>query len=236
MEEAASRKRRLLAVYIDYLLFAAIVAPVQWIAQSRGVHLHWAFVIIAFGMLESLLIKRFETSAGYWALGIVRRGDIPVVEPAIKRAERWWTMLLGVGLILEGAKQIVRWTEGLPPLPIFESGPDEVAFLVVSALGAGNIGAGLAILRCRLTGVLVGVLVFVLEGFAFALSWARIDEWLVARLSMRRELRGRGPVTAEEVADFQSIFYVTLAAGMLATVVALLFTYLRFRREQAASR
>lgn len=236
MEELASKKRRGVGVYVDYLLFAAVAAPVQWIAQSRGVQLHWAVVFFAFALVESSLIKKLGSSAGYWALGIVRREGAPVVEASIKRRERWWTMALGVGLILKGAKDVVRWTEGLPPLPVFGSGADVGAFLVVSALGAGNVGAGLAILRCRSVGAFMGMAVFVLEAGVLALSWSGIEGWIAARLSIRSELRGRGPVTAEQIAEFQGIFYVTLGVGMILTAVALVFTYLRFRRESVAAR
>jgi len=233
MEELASKKRRFLGVYVDYLLFAAVVAPLLWIAQSRGLELHWAVVFVAFAVVESSLIKTVGSSAGYWALGIVRSGDAAVVEPSIKRRERWWTMLLGVGLILKGAKDVVRWTEGLPPLPVFGSESSLGAFLVVSTLGAGNIGAGLAILRCKPVGALLGMAVFVLEAVALALSWSGIEGWIAARMSIRNELRGRGPVTAEQIAEFQGVFYATLAAGMVLTAVALIFTYVRFRPEYA---
>ena len=29
-------------------------------------------------------------------------------------------ILIGVVFILDGSKQIVRWTQGIPPLPVFE--------------------------------------------------------------------------------------------------------------------
>ena len=233
MEEFASKKRRLLGVYVDYLLFAAVAAPVLWIVQSRGLRPHWAVPLVAFAVVESSLIKKLGSSAGYWALGIVRFENGAVVEPSIKRRERWWTILLGVGLILDGTKNVVRWTEGLPPLPVFGSEASVGAFVVISALGAGNIGAGLGILRCKSAGALMGMAVFVLNTGALALSWSGIEGWLAARMSIRNELRGRGPVTAEQITEFQGVFYATLAVGALLTAVGLILAWLRFRREDA---
>ena len=48
--------------------------------------------------------------------------------------------------MLEGSKNLVRWTQGLPPLPVFGAEADGGAFLMLSVLGILNMIAGLLVL------------------------------------------------------------------------------------------
>jgi hypothetical protein len=229
MNEQASRKRLLLAVYIDFLFFTGLWEPIAWAVRSQGIELHWAVGFLAFAALDWTAVRFLGTSPGSWALGIVRDAEVPTVWHMVRTREAWWTMLLGTLLVLEGSKNLVRWTQGLPPLPIFASGSDEDAFVVLSALGIANMAAGLFVLRCRPIGPLLALGVLALEGLAYAVSWPRIDSWLARRVEVRRALQGR-EVRAEEIEFMQTIFPKMVIIFAVIAVVWIALTYVRFRR------
>ena len=205
MNEQASRKRLLLAVYIDFLFFTALWEPIAWVVRSQGIELRWAAGLVAFAALDWVVVRFLGTSPGSWALGIVRDTEGPSVEHTLRTREAWWTMLLGTLLVLEGSKNLVRWTQGLPPLPIFTSGPDELAFVAISVLGIANMAAGLLALRCRPIGPLIALGGSALAALAYAVSWPRIDSWIARRVEVRRALQGR-EVRADEIELMQAMF------------------------------
>ncbi|MEM7138672.1 MAG: hypothetical protein AAF500_18985 [Myxococcota bacterium] len=230
MNPIASKKRRLLAVYIDYLLFAAVAAPVVWFLGRAGYEVHWAVMFFAFAIVESVGLKWARTTPGTRALSIVEHEGKPTVAARVKETERWWTMLLGVSLILEGSKNLVRFTEGLPPLPVFGSENDLGAFAVTALLGAGNIIAGVLILRCRVAGPLLGLGVGAAWASVLALTWDQLDEWGFRRVSIQRELRGQTAVTAEDFEALGGMFQVFAVSALVIGAVLLVLAYVRFRR------
>lgn len=147
----------------------------------------------------------------------------------IKVHEAWWTILLGTALVLEGSKNLVRWTQGLPPLPVFGAEADGGAFLMLSVLGILNMIAGLLVLRCRPIGPLLGLCASALELLSIAVSWPRLDDWLARRVEARRALQGR-EVGADEIEFMQGIYPTGVIAGLIVATVWLILTYVRLRR------
>lgn len=235
MNEQASRKRLLLAVYIDYLFFTGLWEPIAWGVRSQGFDLHWAVGLVAFVALDWVAVRFLGTSPGSWALGIVRDTEVPTVRHMIRTREAWWTMLLGTFLVLEGSKNLVRWTQGLPPLPIFAGGSGEGAFAVLSVLGIANMAAGLLVLRCRAIGPFLALGVSALEGLAYAVSWPRVDSWIARRVEVRRALQGR-EVRADEIEFMQAIFPKLVVVFAAVAVVWILLAYVRFRRSEISRR
>ena len=103
----ASKKRRLLSLYIDFLLFMTLWGILSYYLAPDGNMPFW-LPYIAFVVARTLLTK-FYGSIGDSFLSIDR--DSFCVDDDIYRRENWLSILLGLLFILEGTKQLVRWTQ-----------------------------------------------------------------------------------------------------------------------------
>lgn len=233
MDPVASKKRRLLAVYVDYLVFAAVVAPLLWIAGRAGYDVHWAVVFFAFVVVEAAGTKWARSTPGAWALSITERDGTHTVAAPIKQTERWWTMLIGVGMILSGTKSMVRFTEGLPPLPVFGPENELGAFAITTLVGVGTLVAGVLILKCRVAGPLLGLGIGALQSGMIALAWDQLEDWGFRRVAIQRELQGRPAPTGDQVAALWGLFQTGMIVTLLVGVVLLGLAYVRFRRGRA---
>ena len=229
-----STKRRILAVYVDFLLFNGIYAPAAWLIEAAGgprpnVIAH----VLVFVVLRAALTRLLNASPGRWALGIVG-GREAVLDEAISRREAWWTVLVGTLLVLEGSKNLVRWTQGLPPAPIFGLAiPDELAFVSISTLGALNLVAGLLILRTNMIGAIVGGGVLAVELAGTLVHRTAFQNWAVRAVAARRQLQGL-PVRDGEVEFMQMFASVGLPIAMGVGVLCLLAVANRFRTRSTA--
>ena len=114
----ASRKRRLLAIYVDFVLFSAVYGVAHHFAEellSGNV-----YKLLGFALLEACLLLGWKRSVGLHFLSIRRAEEGKLlVDPAIYQRESWLTIFLGVLLLLDGSKAFVRWTTFAVPRPSF---------------------------------------------------------------------------------------------------------------------
>jgi hypothetical protein len=152
-----SRGRILLALYIDFLVFTAVYRPVVWAIDSAGGETSTLMAVAIFAVLRGGAWALRLVLPGEWALGI-RSGPPRAVDPYLRHRERWWTIVAGTLLVLEGSKNLVRWTQALPVQPLLGSGaPEWAGIATISCIGLANLLAGVLILRTRVAGPVVGI-------------------------------------------------------------------------------
>lgn len=222
--ERASQKRQLLAIYIDFLLFEAVYQPIAWLGIASGL-LEENWVKFFLFILSTTLVRiRKILSPGQRAVGIVvsktwGKDAVPLVNSQDKRMERWWTVLMGVLLLLEGSKNLVRWTLALPVQPLLGSdSPEWLGVAFVSALGALNVFAGFLVLRANSKGALLGLAVMTTQLACLVSHRSDFSVWAEKSVLARRELQGL-PVREGEIEMAQSMVStflpVVLALGIL---------------------
>jgi len=106
--------------------------------------------------------------------------------------------------------------------------PDELAFVIISALGTLNLVAGLLILRTNLMGAIVGGGVLVVELAGTLAHRVEFQHWAVRAVAARRELQGL-PVREGEVESMQMFASVGIPIAMGVGVLCLLAVANRFR-------
>ena len=165
---------------------------------------------------------------GQWALGI-HGGQVATVEPPILERERWWTVLAGTLLVLEGSKNVVRWTQGLPVEPLLGlASPEWLATTAITILGGLNIAAGLLVLRTRSAGAAIGIAVLGVEVVAAIIHREDFRQWAGEAVVARRALQGL-PVREGEVEMMQSLTATVLPLVIAVGVIWLLAVAVRFR-------
>ncbi|HET9252412.1 MAG TPA: hypothetical protein VFP58_09860 [Candidatus Eisenbacteria bacterium] len=244
----ASRRRRWLSVYVDYLLLGAPIAVILWAISGLlpGIRTIWLpLQILLFLLIEALLLKSVRWSPGQRALGIetfrapwepIEPGDpkgVPVVNPWLLRNERWWTILPGILMVLDGAKLLVRWTEWSRTMPFFGvllEGGAAAAFQV--GLGLLEIAAGVALLRLRRWAAWAGAAYAAVILTSFTTSGPVIPEYVEREAMARRTAQGR-EVREEEIRFLRGFVpAATVATG----VISLLWMGAIASRIRTASR
>lgn len=248
----ASRKRRVLALYLDFLIVGG-----PWTLAVWGLHeavpgiqrLHYPIQLFLLLVLETVLLHRFSWSPGHWLLGIRRLSTDPfalpgaperlrpayVVEPWLKRNERWWTILFGVVAVLDGVKSLVRWTMWTPAIPFMGVQlTDGVSVAVLLVLGTLECAVGCAVLRLRPVVVALGPVYYGVILTSVILSWPLWPAWAERFLVARRAYQGL-PVREGEVEFIQRFVpLIGLGFGLLMTICLLVVAVwiLRARRIQ----
>ena len=223
-----SRKRQLLALYLDYLVFTAVYQPVAWVLRSMAPAENWLVVLAVFLGLRWVAWALKLVMPGQWALGI-HGGQVATVEPPILERERWWTVLAGTLLVLEGSKNVVRWTQGLPVEPLLGlASPEWLATTAITILGGLNIAAGLLVLRTRSAGAAFGIAVLGAEVVAAIIHREDFRQWAGEAVIARRALQGL-PVREGEVEMMQSLTATVLPLVIAVGVIWLLAVAVRFR-------
>jgi hypothetical protein len=167
---------------------------------------------------------------GQWALGM-RSGPAPTVAPHVLARERWWTMTAAALLVLEGSKNAVRWTQGLPVEPLLGlAAPQWLATVAITILGGLNIFAGLLILRTRPLGAAIGIGVLGVEALAAMVHRADFHEWASQAVLARRSLQGL-PVREGEVEMMQALTTTVLPGVLVAAAIWLLLVAAHFKRN-----
>jgi hypothetical protein len=225
-----SRKRQLLALYVDYLVFTAVYQPFAWAVRSTVALDNWLLGLAVFAGLRGVAWALKLWLPGQWALGI-RTGPMAMVESRILERERWWTATAGTLLVLEGSKNLVRWTQGLPVEPLLGlAAPQWMAVSAITILGGLNVVAGLLILRTRLAGAVIGIGVLGAEALAAMIHRDDFRQWAREAVIARRGLQGL-PLREGEVEMMQMLTATVLPAVIAVGVIWLLVVGARFRHR-----
>ena len=233
----ASRLRRALGLYIDYLLFSsvltllALAASAWWPALGvPGLPVQVALFLA----LEAALLYGLRWTPAFALLGIHYRAAgprLPQVEPGLAAAETRWTLLLGVLLLMDGSKTLVRWGLWQPPQPVFGWVPDATVDAVLAvASGAVMVVIGIGVLRARSALAWAGCAFYLLLLLSELLSMELRAAWAEAELVARHAWLDR-PLADDRIA-FARQWVPPLAVGMAALMAAWLAAAARhFRRR-----
>jgi hypothetical protein len=221
----ASKKRLFLSWYIDFLFFMTLWGLLSYFLKLNPPLPYWAPYLI-FIVIRAVTGK-YVGSIGYAFLAI--DNEEKTVNPKIYERENWLTILLGMLLILEGTKQLVRWTQLFEHLPIFGFFPDGAVQITVHIVfGISSILAGYWFLKLDIKGLYLGILLGLINILSDALSWNLWDPVVEKMVIARRALQGV-PVREGEIAFMQSLFPEGMLAVVSITIVAMLFTCKRFK-------
>jgi len=189
----ASRKRRALAIYLDFLLFGALwTLAGYWIGPL--IDLRWGKYVV-FLVLE-ILVQRVKYSPGLYILSIYRYGDehdeFLGVSPEVKSKETWITMILGTVLLIDGPRMLVRWTQIPFSRPYFGIVPDyAVGAILEAAVGAAEVFTAIALLKMSRTGLWAAAILATSMLISTLLSWDLFPQFLETYAQRRAELVGR---------------------------------------------
>lgn len=208
----ASRKRRLLAIYIDFVLFSSVLILFEGLLLylfDSVASLVWWQKLIFFSLIELPLLRFVRWSPGHWLLGIrvlegpgpvgerhLRDGErLAVVDPALEARESAWTMALGTLLLIEGSKALSRWVGGEPSILMGALGLPALWTGALSLLsGALFIFVGGAVLRLHRNAIW-GILVLVCAQFSLlVVAWGELGSTAADRFAARRKrVRAEAP-------------------------------------------
>lgn len=220
----ASKKRLLLSWYIDFLFFLTLWGLLSYFLSLDENVLFWVPYLL-FVVIRAISGK-YIGSIGYLFLGIDK--ETKVVNSDIFERENWLTILLGILLILEGTKQLVRWMQMFVPQPIFGIFADDTTQIIIHVvLGISSILAGYWFLKLNIKGFYLAVSLAVINIISDALSWNLWDPVVEKMVVARRELQGI-PIRDGEVEFMQALFPEGMILVTSFAVIAMLFTYRRF--------
>lgn len=231
-DPAASAKRRVLAIVLDFFLLSVPYAYLLFLlgpayrTPSGG-------SLVLFGIVEFILLYFFGSSPGYWALGIASRpGRRPNVDQAQQLRESWVTMVVALLLLRSGIDAMSEWTMVRHiPAPYFGLELSLGASLLVTVgLGLAATVAGLLILRTDVRGVWVGAAFVGVSLLAIMLSDSELmDAWIRAEMVERRAAQGR-PIRGEDLESLRSISRPLLLGIPLAYAAGLGLSFRRLSR------
>ena len=211
----ASWKRRVLALYLDFLWVSALVHVVT---------VHFGFYDYRFPLslllllLVEVLLYQFEwPSLGDYLLGIHSGEDGPVVDVELRSAAHWFILLCGTLQFLEAAK-------------FFSSGNTEYPFyyflgrrlegfwkhVVVTLLSLLTAWSAIALFRCKKFAPTLVVVWAALSIGNDAASLPLLREFVDWRMLQRSIARGRTiPVSGETIILLSFAVYAANAAVWL---------------------
>lgn len=229
MEESsinqASKKRLLISWYIDFLFFMSFWGLLSYFMKLEESVPFWA-PYAAFLVIRALTSK-FIGSIGYSFLSIDKSSMC--VEENILRRENWLSILLGVLLVLEGTKQLVRWTQMFVSQPAFGYFPDQTIQIVIHlAFGSISILAGYWFLKLDIRGFIAGISVALINLISIGLSWKLWDPVVEQMVLIRREVQGI-PVRDGEVEMMQSLMPEGMLAVATVGIITMAITYPKFK-------
>jgi len=241
----ARRRRLWLAAYLDFLIFsvpwAYFVAATDRFAP--GFAAQPLFVqYIAFAVVELIILNQTSASPGARLLGIrfvaaksgqsrvdaLWRNRIPFVDLDLQKLESWFSILVGVWLLLDASKMLTRWTMYSPPLPLFGF---QTAGLggVLTSLTIGAIEAYIAflVLRMQPRALMLGAPFYGFLAVSSAFSWDLWDDWAARYVVARRAYEGL-PVKPGEIESLQSMSPEVMIVGIAFNGALILLLTRRF--------
>lgn len=222
---SVSKKRLLLSWYIDFLFFMTLWGLLSYFLNLDANLPFWVPYIIFF--IIRALAGKYIGSIGYIFLGIDK--ETKTVHSDIFESESWLTILLGVLFILEGTKQLVRWTQLFVSQPAFGFFPDETTQVLIHIIfGASSIIAGYWFLKLDIKGLYLGIVTALIHIISDALSWQLWDPVAEKMAIARRELQGI-PVREGEIEFMQTLLPEGLLVAATIAIIAMLFTFKKFK-------
>lgn len=226
----ARRRRLVLAIYLDFLLFSVFWAYLDLLV--------WAILpdfssplltqYVAFAIVEFAAFRFWRFSPGNWLLGIRLRwksdpsARLGVVDSTVKERENWVTILLGVLFLNAGVKGMVRWMMWITPAPFFGYQISEAGSIALSILlGVLQCLIAVGLLRLQKWSAPLGLALLCLGFLSFLMSWASWDNWVAEEVVNRRAYQGI-PVGEGQVEFMQPIFVPTILAGFVLLLIGFL--------------
>jgi hypothetical protein len=209
----------LLSFYIDFIFVGTVVSLADYAIGRTNAVLggsDFSRHILEIGVTVILVAlgRAFGASLGIRLLAYARDEA-----EAGSRARLWPNLLLGSILLLEGLKEMVRWTALDATMPVFgliETTPLKIGLLL--AFGTLNVAAGALLVAFADNGKRVAAAALALSAVSIALSWKRLPEVIEAAAIARRAAQGRA-VRDGEIAFLQAatpwFFIVSLAALLM---------------------
>lgn len=253
----ARPRRVLLAGYLDWCLLAAsfgLLEHIAYVFEPEIGEFPLYMQILAFLVIEYLLLARLRWSPGAHLLSMrfldlrddmAAASGLPAafwkkltsisVDTWVKNHESWFTLLMGVWMVTEGSKSLVRWTMWTPPYPEFGIETSESAAAALSvARGGIEIFLAWAILRLRLIALPVAVVHFTVGFVSMWMSWHLWDSWVVEYVTRRRTFQGL-PVRETEIEQMQAItpeWQLAFIGVMIVLFLLLTIPMVRSRRTR----
>ena len=236
----ASRKRILLALYLDYLVLSPVLAVGLYLSTGQFEVPTWQELIVL--SIYEAILYRVTDSPGFRLLSIRKagrsmhpEGQLPVavdtllVDSQIYFHEHWQTMLIGLLFVAEGSKQMVRWAMWIPPLPLFGIATNQTTFAAYSmVLGSLLMFTGYMIMRLKRVGFWLGIGIAALMAVSTVMSWNQWDGIARELLIRRRAFQGL-PVRSGEVEFMQALLPEALVAFLLLTIVVMFLARKKLR-------
>jgi len=220
-----SKKRLFLLWYIDFLFFMTFWGLLSYFIDLVAKLPFWMPYLL-FVVIRAISGK-YIGSIGYLFLGIDKESK--TVHPKLFERENWITILLGVLLIMEGTKQLVRWTQIFVPQPVFGFFPNDLTQVIMHIfLGIFSILAGYWFLKLNIKGLYLGVSVALLNIVSDALSWNLWDPVVENMVIARRELQGL-PVRDGEIEFMKLLLPEGMLAAACLAIIMMLLTYKRLK-------
>ncbi len=231
----ASRRRLVLAMYLDVLFWSVPVALAVHYLREAGLiegPPPWG---VEWGALFAIELALVAIAGVRWLPGLrllsitrVGRRTRGIVDPEIHRREHWVTMLVATFLVLEGTKAMVRWTMWTPPVPVFGHETTLEIWAPLSiALGVVNLYAAREIFLLRARGVWVALGSVTVSAMSFLASREHWPAWIETSVRRRRAFQGLG-VRPGEIELLQrmwepafGVVVALLVAGLLASLLIL---------------
>jgi len=241
----ARRGRVLLAAYVDLLIFS--VPWAYFVAITDRLVPGFApqprlIQYAAFAIVEIVVLNRTSLSPGARLLGIrfveAKRGlskidvvwgnRIPFVDRDLRTSESWFSILVGLYLLLDASKALVRWTMYSPPLPLFGIQTTPLGGALTSlTIGAVETFIACLVLRMRVGALMLGAPFYGLLALSAAVSWNLWDDWAARYVVARRAYEGL-PVRPGEIESLQSMSPELVIIGMAFTGALILLLTGRF--------
>ena len=220
-----TNKRLLLSWYLDFLFFMTVWGLLVYFLRIADGLPFWVPFMVFLALRK--LTSRYIDSIGYKCLSI--DGDNMSVDRDIHVKETWLSITLGVLLILDGTKKLVRWTEMYVSQPTFGFFPDDTTQIVIHVvLGCVSILAGFWFFKLDIRGLVAGIAVALFELASALFSWDMWDPVVEQMVLVRREVQGL-PVREGEVEFMQAVFPEGIVVFALIIIVAMVSTYPRFK-------
>ncbi|MFW2438666.1 MAG: hypothetical protein ACN4GR_04780 [Arenicellales bacterium] len=212
-----SKKRVFLSWYIDFLFFITLWELMSYFLGLNNSLPFWVPYI--FFITIRAMTGKYLGSVGHLFLSINRESNS--VNPDIYDHENWLTVLLGVLFILEGTKQLVRWTDVWVPQPFFGFIPGDLVQIVIHLfLGMTSILAGYWFLKLNIKGLYLGISVAFIGLVSDILSWNLWDPVVKQMVIARKEVQGR-PVKEGEIEMMQAL----LPEGIVALTILVIIRH-----------